>query len=781
MLLALFLAIAWPAPARATARASASSAQLPQGAATIVAGSAVSAAWAPSFASAGAVFSDGFEGGASAWTFRGSPTWATTTQRAAVGQHSTYCAGSSIAAPGPYANSMNAWRIAGPFDLSGLTAASVEFKLYRDTQQDADYIGWYASTDGADFRGWRISGKSQIWEDRTFDLTTVPTLGNLCGRSQVWIAFLFTSDASITAEGAYVDEVKLQADDWSKQSSGTTADLNGVAFSDSTHGWAVGDGGVIRATTDGGATWGPQASGTTEDLHAVAFGDATHGWAVGRFSLILTTTNGGATWSKQSGGEASGYWLTAVAFTDASHGSAVGQGGARWVNGIQEWFNVILDTNDGGARWGVHERTYYNSAPSLEAVAFGDATHGWAVGQQGTILATTDGGGAWNRQFPGAGASQWTTLRGVAFPDATHGWAVGDDSIGPVILATADGGATWRAQSPESSARLCAVAFSDATRGWAVGIGGAILATTDGGATWSRQSSGSSARLNAVVFPDATRGWAVGDGGVILATATGGVPPVAMPTVTGFTPASGPVGTSVTISGTGFSGATAVTFTGAPATTYAVVSATQITATVPAGATTGPLSVTTPGGTAASATSFTVTVPVPVPTLTFFTPTSGPVGTSVTLTGSGFTGVTAVTFTGAPATTYAVVSATQITATVPAGATTGPLTVTTPGGTAASATSFTVMTPPAPAPGITRLSPASAKRGATVTITGSDFAATRGTSTVKFGAKTCTNYVSWSATQIKCKVPAAAKYGAVKVTVKTTAGTSSAVSFTVKR
>jgi len=51
---------------------------------------------------------------------------------------------------------------------------------------------------------------------------------------------------------------------------------------------------------------------------------------------------------------------------------------------------------------------------------------------------------------------------------------------------------------------------------------------------------------------------------------------------------------------------------------------------------------------------------------------------------------------------------------------------------------------------------------------------------VKFGSKACTTYVSWSATQIKCKVPATAKYGAVQVTVATAAGKSNAMSFTVK-
>jgi hypothetical protein len=78
-------------------------------------------------------------------------------------------------------------------------------------------------------------------------------------------------------------------------------------------------------------------------------------------------------------------------------------------------------------------------------------------------------------------------------------------------------------------------------------------------------------------------------------------------TITGFTPTSGPVGTSVTITGTAFTGATKVTFGGVAATTFKVNSATQITATVPTGAKTGKIGVTTNGVTATSKTNFTVT------------------------------------------------------------------------------------------------------------------------------------------------------------------------------
>jgi hypothetical protein len=86
----------------------------------------------------------------------------------------------------------------------------------------------------------------------------------------------------------------------------------------------------------------------------------------------------------------------------------------------------------------------------------------------------------------------------------------------------------------------------------------------------------------------------------------------AAPTVLAFLLLSGPVGTSVTITGTGFTGATAVTFNGTPA-SFTVDLGTLITATVPVGATDGPIAVTTPTGTDASLLSFDVT-PSPVPT-----------------------------------------------------------------------------------------------------------------------------------------------------------------------
>jgi uncharacterized repeat protein (TIGR03803 family) len=79
-----------------------------------------------------------------------------------------------------------------------------------------------------------------------------------------------------------------------------------------------------------------------------------------------------------------------------------------------------------------------------------------------------------------------------------------------------------------------------------------------------------------------------------------------VPVISSFIPTSGPVGTQVTITGSGFTGASNVTFGGVKA-VFTVNSGTQITATVPSGAVTGKIKVTTKGGTATSAGTFTVT------------------------------------------------------------------------------------------------------------------------------------------------------------------------------
>ena len=103
-----------------------------------------------------------------------------------------------------------------------------------------------------------------------------------------------------------------------------------------------------------------------------------------------------------------------------------------------------------------------------------------AVGAHGHVVISRDNGSTWTQSLTPTRA----LLTGVAFPDNEHGWAVGHDGV---ILATGDGGLTWHHQDNGQSLDtvLLDVLFLDATHGFAVGAYGRFLSTTDGGLHWT--------------------------------------------------------------------------------------------------------------------------------------------------------------------------------------------------------------------------------------------------------------------------------------------------------
>ena len=244
-------------------------------------------------------------------------------------------------------------------------------------------------------------------------------------------------------------------------------------------------------------------------------------------------------------------------------------------------------------------------------------------------------------------------------------------------------------------------------------------------------------------------------------------------TVTSVSPNAGPIagGTSVTITGTGFTTATAVHF-GATPSTFTVNSDTSITASSPSGSVgTVDITVANAGGTSTTSPADRFTYDA-VPTVTSVSPNGGPIagGATVTITGTGFTGTTAVHFGGTAATSFIVHSNTSITAVSPAGpvGTVVDITVTNPGGTSvtSSVDQFTYVA----APTVTSLSVTSgaAAGGATVTITGTGFT---GTTAVHFGGTAAAAFIVNSSTTISAVSPAVSA-GTVDVTVTTPGGTS---------
>ncbi|MFZ0761144.1 MAG: IPT/TIG domain-containing protein [Candidatus Sulfotelmatobacter sp.] len=248
-------------------------------------------------------------------------------------------------------------------------------------------------------------------------------------------------------------------------------------------------------------------------------------------------------------------------------------------------------------------------------------------------------------------------------------------------------------------------------------------------------------------------------------------PPPPTPSITSLSPTSSPIGSAVTITGINFGAAqstSTVTFNGTSATPTSW-SATSIVVPVPAGAMTGNVVVTVDGVSSAGV-AFTVLQP---PSISSVSPSSAAAGVPVTITGTNFgatQGTSTVTFNGTPATPTSW-SATSIVVPVPAGATTGNVVVTV-SNLASGGAAFTVL----PTPAISNLYPSSAAVGIPVSITGTNFGATRGTSTVTFNGTSATP-TSWSATSIVVPVPAGATTGSVVVTVN---GIGSAgVNFTV--
>ncbi|RKY87109.1 hypothetical protein DRQ15_11270, partial [candidate division KSB1 bacterium] len=198
---------------------------------------------------------------------------------------------------------------------------------------------------------------------------------------------------------------------------------------------------------------------------------------------------------------------------------------------------TIIATTDGGENW------VLQTSPrevNLWSVTLTDVNHLWICGEDGVILTTTDGGQTWQEQASGL----TTDLFSIHFIDAQHGWAVGEEGT---ILRTTDGGNFWLLLpqiSGTSNRYLRGVHFISATEGWLVGGGTAtstngyfIYHTTDGGYTWTEQKKSSSGgSLTTVSFVDTLYGWAVGYQGSAFQTTNGGA------TWTAFDPVSSIIG-----------------------------------------------------------------------------------------------------------------------------------------------------------------------------------------------------------------------------------------------
>ncbi|MFP5042801.1 IPT/TIG domain-containing protein, partial [Parasediminibacterium sp. JCM 36343] len=408
----------------------------------------------------------------------------------------------------------------------------------------------------------------------------------------------------------------------------------------------------------------------------------------GRTVYIYGTGLAGATSVSFGGVPASSFY----AYNDTYIYAYVGSGASG---------NVSITTSGGTATLAGFT---YLASPVVKSFSPASATRGVSVTITGSgfLLAS-------NVSFGGTSAAGFSILN-----DSTITATVATGSSGSVSVTSAggtgyQGGFTYIAPVPVITS------FSPTS----AGLGGFVYLYGTGFTRATSVSFGGVAASSFYVNSDTYMYAYVGSGasGSVSITTPGGTATLAGFTylapavIKSFSPTSATKGSTVTIKGSGFLSATSVSFGGTNAASFSIINDSTITATLAAGSS-GNVSVTNSGGSGLLA-GFTYIAPVPI--ITSFSPTTGGNGTYVYIYGSGFTGTTSVTFGGVPASSFYTSGDNYLYAYVGNGAT-GSVSVTTPGGTATLA-GFTYLQPPV----VKSFSPTSATKGATVTISGSNF------------------------------------------------------------
>lgn len=286
-------------------------------------------------------------------------------------------------------------------------------------------------------------------------------------------------------------------------------DLVGVFFQSSERGWVAGDNGYLASTRDGGKTWTRIDLNITDDINEVYFRNDKDGFVVAGRKLFVTR-DGGQTWQDirpyRTGEFGSGTpEFLSVKFSDRRRGYIIGSVLRGSGDDAVVVDSLLMRTEDGGDTW---RRVLLPFKLELFSIFFRGNSHGWIVGDDGTVLASRDEGLTWTRQNTGTKEP----LYGIDFRDQKNGVAVGKN--GTIIQSTNGGDSWWPIQSPVRDS-LMRVSFADDKNGWIAGHRGTILRTRDRGKTWERSLPGTNNHLYGI-FMDKKYGWAVGADGTLL-------------------------------------------------------------------------------------------------------------------------------------------------------------------------------------------------------------------------------------------------------------------------
>ena len=250
---------------------------------------------------------------------------------------------------------------------------------------------------------------------------------------------------------------------WYQQTTGTSESFQDVFFVNHQLGWAVGSNGLLLHTTNSGIEWSNQnISGFTENFNEVFFFNSDRGVIIGDNGNAFVTLNGGGLWN--SVGSTGIPLLESIYFVDLSVG---------WVCGSDGTNGLIYKSTNGGLVW--DEVTTIPPTGPLLKLEFEGTQDGWAVGSTG-VFRTSDATNWIPQAIPTT-----EVINSISMANASKGWVVGANGT---ILHTTNGGSTWAFQSAPTSEHLMDVEFFDINNGVAVGVNGTVLYTQNGGLSW---------------------------------------------------------------------------------------------------------------------------------------------------------------------------------------------------------------------------------------------------------------------------------------------------------
>jgi photosystem II stability/assembly factor-like uncharacterized protein len=236
------------------------------------------------------------------------------------------------------------------------------------------------------------------------------------------------------------------------------------------------------------------------DYWGVHFVNADTGWAVGVGGAIIKTTNGGVKWIWYESGVGNTL-RTVYAVNNGQRVIAAGDGGK------------IVISEDAGETWSQLSspttRNIWNMQMLTEEI-------GWMVGEVGTALKTTNGGLSWIQQsMPFPNAPYWD----LSFINSSFGYICSSSGI---VLKTTNGGGNWNIQQAGDTRSIYTIYAFDTLKASAGGFAGKVVYTTDGGINWLTSGGGiSAAEINKIKFMDDAKGFLASSGGFYKSTNSG--------------------------------------------------------------------------------------------------------------------------------------------------------------------------------------------------------------------------------------------------------------------